>query len=479
MSGDGLTDIVRIRNGEVCYWPNLGYGKFGAKVTMDNSPWFDPTIMFDQRRIRLADIDGSGVTDIIYLGADGVRLYFNHSGNGWSEPKKLDVFPRVDSLTSVQAVDLLGNGTACLVWTSPLPGDASQPMRYIDLMGGQKPHLMTKVTNNLGAETVVQYAPSTKFYLADKLAGKPWVTKLPFPVHVVEKTTVKDEWRKTEFSSTYSYHHGYYDGIEREFRGFGRVDQIDVESFDKFAQANADSPYVTDDKTLYQPPVKTVTWFHTGAFLDRQRIISEFKDEYFPNWLEELKPDEINVLGDFKENDLPEPDLDAENLSDEEWREALRACKGMMLRQEVYELDLDALQERGEHVPVKLFSTAYHNCNIRRLQPKGNNQHAVFLATESEAITYHYELDLTPDKVIPDPRIAHTLNLKTDEYGNVLQSVAVVYPRIGYHHDATLPSGTESRFKGSARTSSLLHGKPFHQRCERRRTTIACGCRAK
>src|SRR4029079_1040363 len=24
MSGDGLSDIVRIRNGEVCYWPNLG-----------------------------------------------------------------------------------------------------------------------------------------------------------------------------------------------------------------------------------------------------------------------------------------------------------------------------------------------------------------------------------------------------------------------------------------------------------------------
>ena len=23
MSGDGLSDLVRIRNGEVCYWPNL------------------------------------------------------------------------------------------------------------------------------------------------------------------------------------------------------------------------------------------------------------------------------------------------------------------------------------------------------------------------------------------------------------------------------------------------------------------------
>ena len=37
MSGDGLSDIVRVRNGEVCYWPNLGYGRFGAKVTMDRA----------------------------------------------------------------------------------------------------------------------------------------------------------------------------------------------------------------------------------------------------------------------------------------------------------------------------------------------------------------------------------------------------------------------------------------------------------
>ena len=31
-------------------------------------------------------------------------------------------------------------------------------MRYIDLMGGQKPHLLVKTTNNLGAETRVTYA---------------------------------------------------------------------------------------------------------------------------------------------------------------------------------------------------------------------------------------------------------------------------------------------------------------------------------
>ena len=149
LSGDGMTDIVRIRNGDVCYWPNLGYGRFGAKVAMDNAPWFDNPDQFNNRRIRLADIDGSGTTDIIYLHRDGVRLYFNQSGNGWSEPHQLKVFPRVDDVVSIVPVDLLGNGTACLVWSSPWPGDARRPMRYVNLMGERKPHLLVAAKNNL------------------------------------------------------------------------------------------------------------------------------------------------------------------------------------------------------------------------------------------------------------------------------------------------------------------------------------------
>ena len=142
--------------------------------------------------------------------------------------------PRVNRESAVTVLDLLGNGTACLVWSSPLAGNARQPIRYIDLMGGQKPHLLVKTVNNFGAETTVSYAPSTKFYLADKLAGKPWATKLPFPVHCVEKVTVTDKWRQTSFSTTYSYHHGYFDSPEREFRGFGRVEQLDSESTNYF-----------------------------------------------------------------------------------------------------------------------------------------------------------------------------------------------------------------------------------------------------
>ena len=425
-SGDGLVDLARIRNGQVCYWPNLGYGHFGAKVTMDNAPWFDVSNQFNQERIRLADIDGSGTMDIIYLGRDSIDIYCNQAGNSWGKPLQLTHFPPVDNLSAISAVDLLGNGTACLVWSSSLPGVNGYHMRYIDLMGGKKPHLLAKIVNNLGAETHVQYASSTKFYLQDKWEGKPWITRLPFPVHCVEKTTIKDNWRGTSFSTTYCYHHGYYDGIEREFRGFGRVEQLDAETYGEFERGNSASPYISDDKTLYQPPVKTITWFHTGVFLDRERILHHFQTEYFPHWLGEAG---YAIDDAFAERALPEPDITRLDLNASEWREALRACKGMTLRQEVYELDVDALEE-GQHVPTKLFTAADHNCQIHLIQPRANNKHAVFLITESEALTYHYELDLEEPTLRPDPRIAHTLVLSTNVYGQPLQQAAVGYPRV-------------------------------------------------
>jgi RHS repeat-associated protein len=457
MCGDGLTDLVRIRNGEVCYWPSLGYGRFGRKITLGNSPRFEQTDLFDPGRIRLTDIDGSGPIDIIYLGRDGARLYFNRSGNSLSDALTVALPVATENLGAVQVADLLGNGTACLVWNSHLPADANRPVRYIDLMAGErstdaakqeqrkheKPHLLIKIENNLGATTELEYTPSTRFYLQDLKAGTPWVTRLPFPVHCVSRVTVTDKWRGTKFSSTYSYHHGYFDGIEREFRGFGRVEVLDVERYDKTIANNIGSPWVTDDHTLYQPPVKSVTWYHTGAALDRQRILDQFAHEYFPQRYADRLPKLVVHPDAFQEKPLPDPELPA-NLDADEWREALRACKGMVLRQETYELDVDDLTNptTPTHTPVRLFSAATHNCNIQRLQPRGDNKHAIFLVTESEALTYHYELDLRGNAALaPDPRIAHTLNLRHDEYGNPQQSVAIGYARWqrGNHVDLPRP----------------------------------------
>ena len=283
MSGDGLIDLVRIRNGEVCYWPNLGYGRFGAKVSMADAPVFDEPDQFEQKRIHLADIDGSGTTDIIYVKQGKVYIWLNQAGNGWSEASELRQFPLAVGVSSVSVLDLLGNGTACLVWSSPLPSDAGRPMRYIDLMGGQKPHLLVGVKNNLGAETHVRYAPSTKFYIEDKLAGRPWITRLPFPVHVVERVETFDRISRNYFVARYAYHHGYFDGVEREFRGFELVEEWDTEEFNAL-KTDADTQLGAStnlDTASHVPPVLTRTWFHTGAYIAGEAISKQFEGEYY------------------------------------------------------------------------------------------------------------------------------------------------------------------------------------------------------
>jgi len=414
MSGDGLTDLVRIRNGEVCYWPNLGYGRFGARVTMDHAPWFDAPDQFDQRRIRLADIDGSGTTDIIYLHRDGVRLYFNQSGNSWSAPHELPIFPRVDDLVHIQALDLLGNGTACLVWSSPLPGDARRPMRYVRLVA-EKPHLLVKTVNNLGAETRVQYAPSTRFYLADKQAGKPWITRLPFPVHVVERVETYDHLSRNRFVTRYAYHHGYFDGEEREFRGFGMVEQLDTEELGALTESGTFPTGDNWDAASHVPPVLTRTWFHTGIYLGRGHVSDFFaglldagdKGEYY------REPG----LTDAEARALLLPDtVLPDGLTVEEEREACRALKGSMLRQEVYAQD--GMVE-AEHP----YTVTEQNFTIRVLQPRRSNRHGVFFTHARESISYHYE------RKPADPRIGHALTLEVDEFGNVLKEAAIGYGR--------------------------------------------------
>jgi hypothetical protein len=427
LSGDGLSDLVRIRNGSVCYWPNLGYGRFGAKVTMDNAPWFDSADWFDQRRIRLADIDGSGATDILYLNGDGVAIYYNQSGNSWSDARPLDM-PRIDNLSAVQAIDLLGNGTACLVWSSPLPGDGRQPMRYIDLMGGHKPHLLIGSQNNLGAETRVQYAPSTKFYVQDRLDGNPWITRIPFVAHVVERIETFDHISRNRFVSRYAYHHGYFDGVEREFRGFGMVEQFDTEEFAALTGTDSLAPSGGEgrgegvatsniEERSHVPPVHTKTWFHTGLYLGRQRVSNFFAGlldardtgEYYR---EPGLTDEVAVRLLLPDTILPE------GLTAEEEREACRALKGAMLRQEVYALD-------GSEKAPHPYSVTEQNFTIEMLQPEAGNRHAVFFIHAREALSYHYERTHDP----ADPRVSHALTLEVDAFGNVLQSAAIGYGR--------------------------------------------------
>ena len=397
MCGHGQTDIVRIRRTDVCYWPNLGFGKFGAKIGMDNAPVFDYPDAFNPSYIKLADLDGSGTTDIIYLSPNKFRCWLNLNGNSFStSPFEIDPFPEINSRVKVAVTDLLGNGVPCIVWSSPLAPDTNTPLKYIDLMDSKKPHIMVSYNNGLGKEVSLQYTPSTKYYIQDKLAGTPWVTKLHFPVQCVSTVTIYDSVSDTSITSQYTYHHGYFDHPEKEFRGFGRVEQTDAEIMD------------VSSSPLDQPVVLTKTWFHTGAYLGINRILNQVASEYFQN------------KSGFAECALPDPILPP-SYTTLELREALRSCKGRILRQEVYALDAAV----NPSLAPNPYSAEQHNYGIQMLQPRGNTiyAYAVFLTTESEAITYHYERNPA------DPRMLHSFNLQTDLFGNVTQSLSIVYAR--------------------------------------------------
>jgi RHS repeat-associated protein len=420
MTGDGLSDIVRVRNGEVSYWPNLGYGRFGTRVSMDHAPRFIDEERFDPQRIRLADVDGSGTADLLYIGGDGVQVCFNQSGNAWSAPNKIAVFPTADKLSNVQVLDLLGTGTACLVWSSPLPWEAGTALRYVDLMGGLKPHLLILVRNNLGAETRITYAPSTQFYVADKIAGTPWVTRLPFPVQVVERMEAFDWIGRNRLVTRYAYHHGYFDGYEREFRGFGRVDQWDTEEF-RTDTAFPEGQMLNWNAESWTPPMLTRTWFHTGAFEQALAVSQQYAGEY---WIEPalqgahpppmLLPDTVIPAG----------------VNPFEMQEAYRSLKGQMLRTEVYAQD-------GSFSAANPYSVTEQNFTIEFLQPMGVNLHAVFYSHPRESVSFHYERNPA------DPRVTHELTLEVDSFGNVLRSVSVGYPRrSGYAPPEPTLSGT-------------------------------------
>lgn len=402
-NGDGLIDIVSISNGSVFYWPNLGHGKFGSKVSMDNAPWFDHPDQFDPKYLRLADIDGSGTTDLIYLGKDLFRVWLNQSGNAFlPNPVVIDPFPEIHEMSQVSVMDLLGSGTSCIVWSSPLQKDQQQSLKYIDLMNSRKPHVMIGYRNNIGKEIELQYTPSTRFFLDDRLNGEPWITKLPFTVQCLSKVVKYDRIMKTRFATEYSYHHGYYDHIEKEFRGFGRVHQLDAEDIVHFKKESAGAMNNTVQDDLHQYPVLYKSWFHTGAFAEGKKILNQYAHEYFQN---PIHPENILQDASFENG-----------LSANDWREGLRCCKGRLLRKEVYALDQTANSK-------KPYSVEQHNYAVKMLQPGEHNQFASFLVLADQSITYHY------DRNPADPRVAHGFTLESDAYGNVLQSVTLVYPR--------------------------------------------------
>ncbi len=343
MSGDGLQDIVLVNSGRIDYWSNLGYGKFGKRITMNNSPRFPDDS--DLRRVFLADVNGDGLADIVYDSFGRLHIWINQSGNSWSKEIIVNGTPIVTNSTSIRVADMKGTGNSGILWSYDYSPEKPQNYYYIDLTGARKPLLLYSINNNIGATTLIEYVASTFYYLRDLKKGLKWKTTPPFPIQVVSRVTMKDAISHGKISTEYSYHHGYWDGRERDYLGFGRVDQRDTEFFEDYhaLSLSSDTPFDKIPVRFFSPPTETRMWFHQGPVGDDYDGWEEtdFSNEYWN--------DDLQVL--FR----PQSMLYFLNgLSKDVKRDVLRALRGRILRTELYALDGDRQQARPYTVTESL-----------------------------------------------------------------------------------------------------------------------------
>jgi RHS repeat-associated protein len=294
MNGDGLTDLVKMRRGRVVWWPGRGVNEDGAPVfgdgptecgrgqggnrhrVMANPPMeLNP----DLSGVYLSDVNADGAPDLVQVRFREVDVWFNRAGEGFTartiarSPMAPDFAPRL------RFADIDGSATLDLVY-----GSASR-WEYLDFMGGERPRVLSRVENGLGATTTMAYDSSSTDYVEDlaeasddsgtgrrgvgetftwshvdgdcdqllqELSGECVYRSGGSPVisRVVRSVSTTDNFdrlgREANVVTTrFAYHDGYYEGIEQEFRGFGAADAV----------AEGDAAH---------PSAYTRTYFHQG-----------------------------------------------------------------------------------------------------------------------------------------------------------------------------------------------------------------------
>lgn len=411
MTGDGLLDQVRIQNGRVEYWPQLGHGVFGAGVVMEDAPIVERYGEVDPKRIRLVDLDGSGTADLLYIGRGELRYWRNAGGNRFVEGGVLRGMPFIDDLDGATVIDFLGDGTQCLVWSNTGTG----AIHYLPLIG-ERARLLTTVVDGVGREHVVRYGHSSRHYLRDANSERPWRTKLPAHRTVVDELEVIDLVGGERMTSRFEYRDGYFDSIERTFRGFGLVDRHD-RSASAVASEGSD-------------PICVRTWFHDGV---ADHETSRRRDFY---------------RGDARAASVGPMQFEGELTSDEHVR-AWRALAGQQVRTESYAID-----RSGSRAPHP-FQVSEARFSVRLVQPAQDGERPCLVVLPLEELSYTYEQEPA------DPRIAHAFTVAIDDHGHATRIAKIAYPR---RATATAETDAQHALRIEVAETSFVHREDARRR---------------
>jgi RHS repeat-associated protein len=224
MNGDRLQDLVLLgtrQEGGCVVHLCKGWGEFEPAMLMNGGP---SDANFGPRRqaaFNWVDVDQDGLSDLVQVESGLVRFWLNR-GAAWSDPPHsitdLQIPDYNEGQTTVLFADMNGNGSVDIVWNDLSLGRDAY-LQYLELHPRAKPHQLTRMHNGLGKTLEIEYRSSTDYMIEAEKGGEPWTRKIPFPVPVVAAFAERDSlgsFYRTEIT----YRDGYYDGQEREFRGF-------------------------------------------------------------------------------------------------------------------------------------------------------------------------------------------------------------------------------------------------------------------
>ena len=262
-----------------------------------------------------------------------------------------------------------------------------------------KPYLLTSMNNNMGAGTTWGYRGSAQEWLDEKQAAPERACALPFAMPLLSHIVSADEISGNTLTRQYHYRQGVYDGVCREFRGFGFVQHLDTD----------DCAVATGGDDAYSPPTLTRAWYHTGL-QDTQDDPAE--TPYADPALFTLGAPRFTSLNADTGADDVLPSPDAGTLF-----QLSRALKGSLLRQEIYGQDGSAQAT----VPYQVQTARYQ---VRLLQPASDTQpYAVVLPMMLEQLDVRYE------RIASDPQVQQKVTLQVDACGVVTAAVAIDYAR--------------------------------------------------
>jgi RHS repeat-associated protein len=200
MNGDGLVDIVRLHSGRIVYWPGRGDGSWGNVPPIRCAPRPPgaraEVTMTNSPAVRPGPGEFVDFLDVNGDGLDDVvqvagRDVFAYFNRGGTSFEEAPLRVRNPELPTVRA-ELVRLTDIDGSGTLDVVLGSASGWQYLDLLGGTRPNVLVHVENGRGTESDFDYEPSSRRMLAAAEAGAPWRQTMPMVTTALVRSVVTE-----------------------------------------------------------------------------------------------------------------------------------------------------------------------------------------------------------------------------------------------------------------------------------------------